>query len=147
MRRKRIMRNNLLWSLIIVGVLLTLSGIILGVVGAEVLNIPFVRMDLVPMAVGYCGVLLFAIGVSAITHEKHKTKKQHIEENDERNIIISQNAKSKAFDLMTILFSFGLIALTMFGYMNKVSFFTLIGIFFICQVYWGYQFLKNTKRM
>src|SRR5699024_6554464 len=85
MRRKRIMRNNLLWSLIIVGVLLTLSGIILGVVGAEVLNIPFVRMDLVPMAVGYCGVLLFAIGVSAITHEKHKTKKQHIEENDERN--------------------------------------------------------------
>ncbi|WP_163580549.1 hypothetical protein [Gracilibacillus saliphilus] len=141
------MRNNLSWSLIIMGVLLTLSGIILRFVGAEVLKIPFVRMDLVPIAVSFCGILLFVMSGSAIIHEKYKTKRQHIEENDERNIIINQNAKSKAFDLMTTLFSFGLLALAMFGYMNKVSFFTLIGLFLICQVYWGYQFLTNTKKM
>jgi len=141
------MRNNLSWSSVIVGILLTLFGIILGIVGAEVLKIPFIRMDLVPIAFGFCGILLFAMGGSEIMHEKYKTKKQHIEENDERNIIINQNAKSKAFDLMTFLFSFGLLALAMFGYMNKVSFFTLIGLFLICQVYWGYHFLKNTKKM
>lgn len=141
------MRNKIMWFLVIVGALLFLSGIILGIVGAEVLKIPFIRMDLVPMAVGFCGALLLAMGGGEILFEKYKTKKQHIEENDERNIIINQNAKSKAFDMMVFLFSFGLLALAMFGYMNKVSFFTLAGLFLICQVYWGYQFLRNTKKM
>lgn len=141
------MRNNLPWSLVIVGAFLSLLGIILGFVGAEVLHIPFVRMDLVPIAVGFCGVLLIVMGSSAIMYEKYKTPEQHIEENDERNITINQNAKSKAFDLMTVLFSFSLLALAMLGYMNKVSLFTLIGIFLICQVYFGYQFLTNAKKM
>ncbi|MDQ0174598.1 hypothetical protein [Bacillus chungangensis] len=140
-------KNNLEWSLVIVGFLLLLSGIFLGFVGAEVLKIPFIRMDLVPIAVGFCGGLLFVMGGSTIMHEKYKTKEQHIKENDERNITIIQNAKSKTFDLMTILFSFGLLALAMFGYMNKVSFFSLIGLFFICQVYCGFQFLMYTKKM
>lgn len=141
------MRSNLTWSLLIVGGLLTIAGIILGFVGAEVLNIPFVRMDLVPIAIGFCGVLLIVMGGSAVMHGKYKTQEQHIEENDERNITINQNAKSKAFDLMTVLLSFSLLALAMFGYMNKVSFFTLVGIFLLCQVYFGYQFIINTKKM
>ncbi|MDA7027213.1 hypothetical protein PJ311_11390 [Bacillus sp. CLL-7-23] len=39
------------------GALLKLSAVILGIAGAEVLNIPFVRMDLAPFAVGFCGFL------------------------------------------------------------------------------------------
>ncbi len=141
------MGNNLNWSLVIVGAILSLVGIFSGFVGAEVLNLPFVRMDLVPIAVGFCGVLLVVISGSAIFYEKHKTQEQRIEENDERNITINQQAKSKAFDLMTVLFSFILLGLAMFGYMNKVSFFTLAGIFLIGQIYFGYQFLANTKKM
>jgi|SRR5690625_315910 len=141
------MRNNLTWSLVIVGAFLLLSGVFLGFIGAEILNIPFVRMDLVPIAVGFCGVLLIVMGGSSFMYEKYKTQEQLIEENDERNITINRIAKSKAFDLMTVLFSFSLLALAMFGYMNKVSFFTLTGIFLICQIYFGYQFLTNTKKL
>ncbi|WP_106497319.1 hypothetical protein [Lentibacillus sp. Marseille-P4043] len=141
------MNNKLLWSLVTIGVLLLLSGILLGVVGAEVLQIPFVRMDLVPIAIGFCGVLLLFSSGSAIIHEKYKTKEQRIEENDERNITINQNAKAKAFDLMTVLFSFGLLALAMFGYMNEVSFFSLAGLYLLCQIYRGYHFWLNTNKM
>lgn len=127
------MKNKLLWSLlIIVGIALSLSGIFLWVVGPEILNIPFYRMDLVPFATGFCGILLLVWGISELVSEKTKTKEQIIEENDERNIAICQNAKSKAFDLMTNLFGFGLIAFAMFGYMNKVSFFSFFILYFIC---------------
>ena len=44
-RRKRIMRSNLTWFLVIVGALLTLAGIILGFVGAEVLNLSLIHID------------------------------------------------------------------------------------------------------
>lgn len=141
------MGNNINWSLVILGAILTLVGIYLGFVGAEILNIPFVRMDLVPIAIGFCGVLLVVSGGSAILYEKGKTREQLIMENDERNITINQHAKSKAFDLMTVLFSFALLALALFGYMNKVSFFTLTGIFLLSQVYFGYQFLVGNKTM
>lgn len=141
------MGNNINWSLVIVGAILTLVGIYLGFVGAEILNIPFVRMDLVPIAIGFCGVLLVVSGGSAILYEKGKTREQLIMENDERNITINQHAKSKAFDLMTVLFSFALLALALFGYMNKVSFFTLTGIFLLSQIYFGYQFLMSNKTM
>jgi len=141
------MGNNINWSLVILGAILTLVGIYLGFVGAEILNIPFVRMDLVPIAIGFCGVLLVVSGGSAILYEKGKTREQLIMENDERNITINQHAKSKAFDLMTVLFSFALLALALFGYMNKVSFFTLTGIFLLSQIYFGYQFLMSNKTM
>lgn len=141
------MGNNINWSLVILGAILTLVGIYLGFVGAEILNIPFVRMDLVPIAIGFCGVLLVVSGGSAILYEKGKTREQLIMENDERNITINQHAKSKAFDLMTVLFSFAILALALFGYMNKVSFFTLTGIFLLSQIYFGYQFLMSNKTM
>ncbi|KOS60331.1 hypothetical protein FJQ98_11850 [Lysinibacillus agricola] len=83
------MKNKLLWSIIIVGMLLLISAIILGVVGAEILNIPFIRMDLVPIGVGFCGVMLLGTGITQLVDEKNKTKEQLVEEHDERNITIS----------------------------------------------------------
>src|SRR5690625_7876427 len=147
MRRNFIMGNNINWSLVIVGAILTLVGIYVGFVGAEILNIPFVRMDLVPIAIGFCGVLLVVSGGAAILYEKGKTREQLIMENDERNITINQHAKSKAFDLMTVLFSFALLALALFGYMNMVSFFTLTGIFLLYHIYFVYSFFMSNKTM
>lgn len=57
-------------------------------------SIAFVRMDLVPIAVGFSGTLLLVIGFSVIVGEKYKTEEQQIEENDERMIAIYQSAKS-----------------------------------------------------
>lgn len=135
------------WSLIFVGIALLLAGISLWFVGAEILNIPFVRMDLVPIAVGFCGTLLLIIGGSAIGEEKYKTKEQQIEDKDERIIKIKQKSKSKAYDLMATLLPFTLLALAMFGYMNKVSFLLLVGVYFVCIGYLSYQLYKNKAEM
>src|SRR5690625_7789711 len=102
-------------------------------------------MDLVPLAVGFCGIFLFIISSLAIGYEKNKTREQQIEEKDERIISIHQIAKSKSFDLMAISFPFFLLALAMFGYMNKVSFFLLAGLYLICIVYFNYLLLLNKR--
>lgn len=138
---------RLKWAFVILGISLLLLGISLGFVGAEVLGIPFVRLDLVPFGFGFCGVLIMVLAFTSISEEKHKTKEQQIEEKDERHIKIRQSAKSKAFDLMTVLTSFSLLTLAIFGYMNKVSLFSLISVFLVCQIYFGYQFMSNTKKM
>jgi len=140
-------RFNYWWISIFFGTLLILWGIILGIVGAEVLNISFVRMDLVPIAVGFCGVLLSFLGWAEIREEKNKTQEQQIEENDERNIKINENAKAKAFDLMSTLFGLGLLTLAMFGYLNRVSFFTLVGLLLISHIFRSYQVKANTQKM
>lgn len=143
------MKNKLKLNrfLVVAGLLLLGSGIVLSYSGAEVLNIPFVRMDLVPIAIGFCGSLLLIFGIIEISEEKYKTKEQHIEENDERNIVITQTAKSKVFDLMVVLFSIGLLTLAMLGYMNKVSFFSLVGLYLVGMLYYRYQVLINKKVM
>lgn len=143
------MKNKLKLNrfLVVAGLLLLGSGIVLSYSGAEVLNIPFVRMDLVPIAIGFCGSLLLIFGIIEISEEKYKTKEQHIEENDERNIVIAQTAKSKVFDLMVVLFSIGLLTLAMLGYMNKVSFFSLVGLYLVGMLYYRYQVLINKKVM
>lgn len=143
------MKNKLKLNrfLVVAGLLLLGSSIVLSYSGAEVLNIPFVRMDLVPIAIGFCGSLLLIFGIIEILEEKYKTKEQHIEENDERNIVIAQTAKSKVFDLMVVLFSIGLLTLAMLGYMNKVSFFSLVGLYLVGMLYYRYQVLINKKVM
>ncbi|KOP80110.1 hypothetical protein AMS59_01475 [Lysinibacillus sp. FJAT-14745] len=133
--------------MIIVGSLLIFSGIILGVVGAAILNIPFIRMDLVPIGVGFCGVMLLGMGITKLVDEKKTTKAQLIEENDARNIVIRQNAKSRAFDLMLHLFGFGLLVLAMFDYLNKVSFFSLLALYYSCYAYYLYCVQINKENM
>lgn len=138
---------KVLWSLEIVGGLLLLLGILLGIVGVEILNIPFPNMEVIPFAVGFTGVLVVIIASSAISYEKTKTREQQIEEKDERMITIYQDAKSKAFDMMAILLPFALLVLAVFGYMNRVSFFLLAGLYFIGYGYYKFALEKNKKEM
>jgi len=129
-------KTNLLRSLMIVSLVLIGLGIYLGIVGAEILNIPFIRMDLVPFAVGFCGVLMFVMILPVLYYEKHKTVEQKIEENDERNQTIEHISKSKAFNVLATLFPFSLLGLAVFGYMNKVSFFLLAGVYLLSFYYY-----------
>lgn len=48
---------------------------------------------------------------------------------------------------MVIAFSLSLLTLTMLGYMNLVSLFSLIGIYLICIVYFLYNRVKMEKEM
>lgn len=138
---------RLLQSLEVVGILLLLLGLSLGFIGVEFLKVAFIRMDLVPIAVGFLGVLIFLVASSAIGYEKNKSREQQIEEKDERIIQIHENSKSKAFDLMATTFPLVLLALVMFGYMNTVSFFFLAGLYLICICYYNYHLLLNKRKM
>ncbi|MBU8790486.1 hypothetical protein NSA56_12935 [Oceanobacillus caeni] len=138
---------RLLRSLEVVGILLLLLGFSLGFIGVEFLKVAFIRPDLVPITVGFLGVLLFLVASSAIGYEKNKTREQQIEEKDERVIHIYENSKSKAFDLMTTIIPLGLLTFVMLGYMNKVSFFFLAGLYLICICYYYYHLLLNKKKM
>lgn len=134
-------------SLEIGGILFILFGMTLWFTGAEILNIPFIRMDLVPIGFGFIGVILFIAASSAISYEKNKTAEQEIEEQDERMIQIHQHAKSKAFDIIAGVFPIVLLGMAMFGYMTKVSFFTLAGLYLICVMIYYYQLKLNEKKM
>lgn len=61
---------RLLRSLEVVGILLLLLGFSLGFIGVEFLKVAFIRPDLVPITVGFLGVLLFLVASSAIGYEK-----------------------------------------------------------------------------
>src|SRR5690625_7546767 len=100
------MKIRLLRSLEIVGIFLLLFSFLLGFVGVEIVNISFNRMDLVHLAVGFCGILVFIVSSSAIGYEKNKTREQQIEEKDESIISIHQIAKYKTCDLIATSFHF-----------------------------------------
>ena len=63
--------------------------------------------------------------------EGQKTKEEEINERDERNIALHNAAMATAFEVMNLFFGIGLVALAMLGYMNRVSFFTLIILYLL----------------
>jgi len=137
------MKNKLGYFLVTSGIILVLLGIFLGFTDSSIFSkLQFVRVDLVPIAAAFLGGLLLIMGVIAIVEKKYKSEAQKIEENDERNIIINQKAKSKAFDLMLIALSLSLLTLAILGYMNVVSLFSIAGIYLICVVYFLYNLVK-----
>lgn len=141
------MKNKAQFVLSGFGAFLIIAAVILYFIGVKTLNIEFIRNDLVPVAVGFLGLMLVIMSVTSIVENKNKTKAHIIEERDERNIVISQNAKAKAFDLMTILFALALLTLALLGSMNIVSFFTLVTIYLIGQIYSMYYHWLNSRRM
>lgn len=141
------MRNKYLLTLVMFGGILVLLGIVSGLTDFNFWSIPFIRIDLVPVAISFLGVLLLVMGVIAVISEKYKTEAHKIMENDERQVAINQKAKSKSFDLMVVALSLSLLTLAMLGYMNVVSLFSLVGIYLICVVYFLYNLVKMEKEM
>lgn len=86
------MRNKSLLILVVFGGILVLLGIVSGLTEFNFWRIRFIRMDLVPIAISFLGVLLLVMGVSAIISEKYKSQTQKTLENDERHIVINQKA-------------------------------------------------------
>ncbi|MGG4155077.1 hypothetical protein [Bacillus muralis] len=133
------MKNKFHWLLTVVGSGLLIMGIVIELTQPKEIITAFIRPDLVSIGVLFSGVILAFIGFTEILDAKRKTKLQQIEENDERNIKMNEYAKSKAFDFMSSLFGIGLLLLVIFGYMNKVSFFFIAGLYFVVQIYYLYQ--------
>lgn len=98
----------------------TLLGLLLVVPGAVILKqnlLPQKSLEAIPyimIGIG-CGAFGQGIGellrIRALKNSPKIRKKLEIEENDERNIFIVHEAKSRAFDFMTFAFSSTLLAL------------------------------------
>lgn len=141
------MNLKLFWSLEVIGGILLVLGLTLGFIGVEQLGISIPQEDYAPFAIGFMGVFLILIATISIIYEKNKTKQQRIEEKDERVTAIYHSAKVKTFNQMAISIPFVLIALALFGQLNKVSFFTLGGLYLIFVEYYAFQVIRNQETM
>ncbi|MFB9973298.1 hypothetical protein FPQ10_05715 [Allobacillus sp. SKP2-8] len=141
------MNLRLFWSLEVVGGLLVVLGAALGIIGIDKIGVTLPQGDYAAFAIVFMGVFLIMIATVPILYEKNKTKQQRIEEKDERVIAIYQTAKVKTFNLMAVSIPFVLIGLALFGFMNKVSFFTLGGLYLIFIEYFAFQVIKNGEMM
>lgn len=143
MNKKEQEKKYLQWYAIIGGMLgfcVLLAGILMMIGGVEIFGLNFPNNDSAPWGFSMIGALILIITIAPFADSQTKTKKQKIEEKDERNIEI-RNLSS--FYSYGFLMGFGVLALlflTMLGYMNTVSFFTLAGIFIFSS---GIQYIST----
>ena len=123
------MRKRLYQILTVVGVCVMLLGIVLYFLAGRGWTIPLARPDLVPWGVSFLGIIMIICGSAELFTKK--TKEEEINERDERNIALRNAAMATAFEVMNLFFGIGLVDLAMLGYMNRVSFFTLIILYLL----------------
>ena len=140
------MENKKVWYILIAGSLIIFLGIIVGI-GDFMLIENMERADLVPFGISFFGILIVVLSVIKIIEEKSKSAKQKIDEEDERNIKISNMAKSKVFNLIFISLPVLLITLAAFGFMTKVTFFSLTILYLVYFFYFIYQLQFFKKQM
>ena len=81
------------------------------------------------------------------TKNNEELKRQiEIEKNDERNILIAEKSKAKAYDLMIYLFAAMLIIFSLMG-ADKVQILVLVAIYLSLQIYALYWKSKFESRM
>lgn len=128
----------------VLGVIIAFGGLLAyGLVINELLPIP--RPDLLIWGTSLCGVLLIVTGSLELLSKKSKL--QAIEEGDERNVAIANNAMATAFKVMTFLFVPALFALIFMGYMTEVASLTLIIVYLISQIVFVVRLKHLEKRM
>lgn len=97
-------------------------------------NKPPVELVVANLVVGtsLIGILLIVSGVCDLFVKK--TKEMEIEENDERNISLSNAAMASGFKVMNVTIAVSIFALIFTGYMTVVPCFTIIGAYAIGQI-------------
>lgn len=128
------MKRNLLkdYAFMAIGIIFILFGL--------VIDKNFIRLDFVSYIFIIAGLFIFGHFVSnilkyiSIKNIKGLERKIEIDKNDERNIMIMNKSKSKAYDLMTYLFMIIIIA---FSFMNidKLIIIVLLALYLIIQIY------------
>lgn len=146
MKNKNYVLKNILLSFL--GVVLVALGLYIyqKTVGMDktVVVIPYIFI-----AIG-CGILGHFTGnliqyYSTKNNEELKRQIQ-IEKNDERNILIAEKSKAKAYDLMIYLFAAMLIIFSLMG-ADKLQLVVLVAIYLSLQIYALYWKSKFESRM
>lgn len=135
-------------------ILLSFLGVVLVALGLYIYQ-KTVGMDktvVIPyifIAIG-CGILGHFTGNLIqyySTKNNEELKRQiEIEKNDERNVLIAEKSKAKAYDLMIYLFAAMLIIFSLMG-ADKVQILVLVAIYLSLQIYALYWKSKFESRM
>ena len=125
------MKKGLLILMTVTGMIILLGGLLTYGLGVHEI-IPVPRPDLIVVGTTLIGILLIVSGVCDLFVKK--TKEMEIEENDERNISLSNAAMASGFKVMNVTIAVSIFALIFTGYMTVVPCFTIIGAYAIGQV-------------
>lgn len=146
MKNKNYVLKNILLSFL--GVVLVALGLYIyqKTLGMDktVVVIPYIFI-----AIG-CGILGHFTG-NLIQHYSTKGNEElkrqiEIEKNDERNVLIAEKSKAKAYDLMIYLFAAMLIIFSLMG-ADKLQLVVLVAIYLSLQIYALYWKSKFESRM
>ncbi|QFK72952.1 hypothetical protein F7984_17835 [Pradoshia sp. D12] len=109
-------------------------------------GLDIISSDLIFIGLGLLGAILLAMALS-VDLDRYKSEEQLIEENDERNNLISMKAKSKVLNLVLTLFPLSLLILATMGFMNKISFFSMVIVIFFTVGYYLFQVSQEGKKI
>ena len=136
-------------------ILLSFLGVVLVALGLYIYQ-KTVGMDKTVVAIPY---IFIAIGCGILGHftgnliQYYSTKNNEelkrqieIEKNDERNVLIAEKSKAKAYDLMIYLFAAMLIIFSLMG-ADKLQILVLVAIYLSLQIYALYWRSKFESRM
>lgn len=136
-------------------ILLSFLGVVLVALGLYIYQ-KTVGMDKTVVVISY---IFIAIGCGILGHftgnliQYYSTKGNEelkrqieIEKNDERNVLIAEKSKAKAYDLMIYLFAAMLIIFSLMG-ADKLQLVVLVAIYLSLQIYALYWKSKFESRM
>lgn len=136
-------------------ILLSFLGVVLVAVGLFIyqktlgMDKTIVVIPYIFIAIG-CGILGHFTGNLIqyySTKNNEELKRQiEIEKNDERNVLIAEKSKAKAYDLMIYLFAAMLIIFSLMG-ADKLQILVLVAIYLSLQIYALYWKSKFESRM
>lgn len=119
------------WSFLAFGMLLLLGGLVLYGLGTQDL-LPVDRPRMLFRILALPGIFLIVSGACELFFKK--TKAMEIEEKDERNVRIANEAKALAYEVMTTLLSLVLAFMALTGYLTVAVFFVFFAVFAITQI-------------
>lgn len=152
MRMVKKMKNK---NYVLKNILLSFLGVVLVALGLYIYQ-KTLGMDKTVVVIPY---IFIAIGCGIFGHftgyliQHYSTKNNEelkrqieIEKNDERNILIAEKSKAKAYDLMIYLFAAMLIIFSLMG-ADKLQILVLVAIYLSLQIYALYWKSKFESRM
>lgn len=152
MRMVKKMKNK---NYVLKNILLSFLGVVLVALGLYIYQ-KTLGMDKTVVVISY---IFIAIGCGILGHftgnliQYYSTKNNEelkrqieIEKNDERNVLIAEKSKAKAYDLMIYLFAAMLIIFSLMG-ADKLQILVLVAIYLSLQIYALYWKSKFESRM
>lgn len=125
------MKKYLSVIITVIGIIILLGGLLTYGLGIhEIAPVP--RPDLIVVGTSLIGILFMVTGACDLLGKK--TREMEIEENDERNIALSNSAMASGFKVMNVTIAISVFSLIFTGYMTVVPCFTIIGAYAIGQI-------------